>query len=59
MAMDFQPGTGLPGLDRLLRGLIPGDNLVWQFESIEDLAPFVPPYCQRGLDQGREVIYFS
>jgi pyruvate, water dikinase len=58
MAMDFQPGTGLPGLDRLLRGLIPGDNLVWQFESIEDLAPFVPPYCQRGLDQGREVIYF-
>jgi hypothetical protein len=58
MAMDFQIGTGLPGLDRLLRGLIPGDNLVWQFDDIQDLAAFVPPYCQRGLDQGREVVYF-
>ncbi len=58
MAMDSQVGTGLSDLDRLLRGLIPGDNLVWQFDRIEDLAPFVPPYCQRGLDEGRSVVYF-
>ncbi len=28
--------TGLPGLDKTLRGLIPGDNVVWQVDSVED-----------------------
>ena len=28
--------TGLPGLDRMIRGVLPGDNIVWQVDAIED-----------------------
>ena len=49
MAIDVQLSTGVPGLDRLLRGLIAGDNLVWQVDAIEHFAPFVPPYCRHAL----------
>ena len=31
-------GTGLPELDRLLRGLIAGDNVVWRVDRIEDFG---------------------
>jgi hypothetical protein len=50
--------TGLPALDRVLGGLIPGDNVVWQVGSIEDYLPFVRPYCETALRQGRKLIYF-
>jgi len=55
---DGQYSTGLSGLDRLFRGLLPGDNLVWQVESIEDFVPFVTPYCQRATALGRKLVYF-
>lgn len=52
------PSTGLPALDRVLEGLIAGDNVVWQIGSIEDYLPFVRPYCEEALRQGRKLIYF-
>lgn len=52
------PSTGLPALDRILEGLIAGDNVVWQVGSIEDYLPFVRPYCEEALRQGRKLIYF-
>ena len=55
---DGQYSTGLVGLDRLFRGLLPGDNLVWQVESIEDFAPLVRPYCQRAAAIGKKLVYF-
>ncbi len=58
MAIDVQLSTGLPGLDRLLRGLIAGDNLVWQVEAIEHFAPFVGPYCRHALARGKRIVYF-
>ncbi len=58
MAMDVQLSTGIPGLDRLLRGLILGDNLVWQVDSVADFAPFVPPFCRHALARGRRIVYF-
>jgi hypothetical protein len=48
----------LPGLDRILEGLIDGDNVVWQVGSIDDYLPFVRPYCEEALRQGRKLIYF-
>ena len=42
----------MPGLDRVLHGLMPGDNLVWQVESLADFTPFVGPFCQAALAQG-------
>ncbi len=50
--------TGLPGLDRVLKGLIPGDNLVWQVESIDDYLPLVKAYCQEARRRGRKLVYF-
>ena len=50
--------TGLPGLDGALRGLIPGDNIVWQVDSVADYATFVELYCQSAADRGRRLIYF-
>ena len=53
-----RPSTGLPGLDRILEGLIAGDNVVWQVASIEDYVPFVRPYWELALQQGRKLVYF-
>jgi pyruvate,water dikinase len=50
--------TGLAGLDRVLKGILPGDNIVWQVDAIEDYAAVVAPYCRAGLQSGRKVIYF-
>lgn len=55
---DAQLSTGLPGLDRVLRGLIPGDNIVWQVDSIRDYAPFVKPYYEFARSKGRKLVYF-
>ena len=55
---EVHPSTGLTGLDRILEGLITGDNVVWQVGSIEDYLPFVRPYCEEALRQGRKLIYF-
>ena len=52
------PGTGLPALDAVLQGLRPGDNVVWQVDSLEDYAPLVPPFVARARAEGRRIVYF-
>jgi pyruvate,water dikinase len=50
--------TGLPGLDRVLHGVLPGDNIVLQVDSIDDYLPFVLPFAESVRRQGRPLIYF-
>lgn len=50
--------TGLPGLDRSLRGLLPGDNIVWRFDSVDAYAPFVRPFGEVAGQRGRRLTYF-
>jgi len=50
--------TGLPGLDKILRGILPGDNIVWQFDAVEDYRAFVTPFCEHARKSGRTFIYF-
>lgn len=50
--------TGLPALDEVFKGLLPGDNLVWQIDSVENYRPFVEPFCQAAHAAGKTVIYF-
>jgi len=50
--------TGLPGLDRVLRGLMPGDNIVWQVDAVEDYRAFVKPYSEGALAAGKRLVYF-
>ncbi len=50
--------TGISGLDHVIRGLLPGDNVVWQIDSVEDYLPFVRPYCEAALATGKRLVYF-
>ena len=50
--------TGLPSLDRVIQGVMAGDNIVWQVDAIEDYAAFVQPFYTDALSHGRRLIYF-
>jgi hypothetical protein len=50
--------TGLPGLDKVLKGLLAGDNVVWRMDSVADYHAFVMPYCEAARDNSRKLIYF-
>lgn len=50
--------TGIPGLDRVFQGVHPGDNIVFQVESIDEYVPFVQPFCIEAIREGRDLIYF-
>ena len=54
----MQLSTGLPGLDRVLRGVMPGDNFVWQVESLADFAPFAAAFCEMAAAKNKKLIYF-
>jgi pyruvate,water dikinase len=50
--------TGLPSLDRVLKGLLPGDNIVWQVDTVEEYQALVTPYCRAAVANGKKLIYF-
>ncbi len=58
MGSDVEFSTGLPGLDRILKGLIQGDNVVWQVSSIKDYVKFVNPLCANAIAQEKKLVYF-
>lgn len=53
-----QPSTGLPALDKILHGIKPGDNVVWQVDSIDDYLPFINPFVTGAQSEGRKIVYF-
>jgi len=55
---EAQYSTGLPGLDSIIKELIPGDNIVWQINSLDDYRLFVKPFCDTALRRGQPVTYF-
>ncbi len=52
------PGTGLPSLDGVIRGVIPGDNIVWQIDLIGDYSVLVEFFSTNALRNGRKLVYF-
>ncbi len=50
--------TGLPALDRILKGVLPGDNIVWHVDDLEDFARLAPPFADAAMSQGRPLVYF-
>lgn len=50
--------SGLPGLDRVLQGLMPGDNVVWEVDAIADYLPTLNPLVQEARRLNRKLIYF-
>ncbi len=55
---DPQLTTGSPGLDNVLKSILPGDNIVYQVNSVADYAPFVEPCCRAAIASGKKVVYF-
>ncbi|RPJ07668.1 MAG: pyruvate, phosphate dikinase, partial [Spirochaetaceae bacterium] len=53
-----QMSTGIPGLDSVFLGVRPGDNIVFQVDSISDYIPFVHPFCREAILEKRDLIYF-
>ncbi|TFH14583.1 MAG: pyruvate, phosphate dikinase [Lentisphaerales bacterium] len=50
--------TGLTGLDEVLKGLLAGDNIVWQVDDIDDYLALVRPYCEAAKSNGKRIVYF-
>ncbi len=58
MRAETESNTGLAGLDRILNGVILGDNVVFQVDEIEDYMRFVSPFCLEARARGKDLIYF-
>lgn len=56
----MNPGfsTGVPEIDRMLRGVLAGDNIVWRVDRTSDYEQFVTPYVRYSLASERPVVYF-
>jgi len=52
------PSTGLKALDDVIEKVIPGDNIVWRVDAIEDYAAFVTPFVEAAHANQRKLIYF-
>ncbi len=50
--------TGLKGLDRVIKGLIPGDNIVWQVRDSSEYHYFVRAYSAAAKRKNQRLIYF-
>ena len=50
--------TGLSSLDGILKGVRPGDNVVWQVDSVADYVPFVHHFCRKSQQDQQSLIYF-
>ncbi|RJP30431.1 MAG: pyruvate, phosphate dikinase [Candidatus Omnitrophota bacterium] len=55
---NFPFSTGLSGLDEVLQGLVPGDNIVWQVDSIDEYQAFVEPFYKTVRLRNEKMIYF-
>ena len=49
--------TGLSGLDGILGGLRPGDNVVWRVNALDDYLAFVRPFIASSLAERKRVVY--
>ena len=56
--MNISLSTGIEALDRVIDGVRPGDNLVYQVDSIEDYIPFVHSFCYDADKNERKLVYF-
>ena len=54
----FYMPSGIPEFDKVLKGIISGDNIVFQVGSIDDYIPFVHPFCYQAIKEDRKLIYF-
>lgn len=57
MREPYRPlSTGWPDLDARLKGVLPGDNIVWHVDVLDDYAHLISPFPATA--NGRPLIYF-
>ncbi|MFX1295174.1 MAG: PEP/pyruvate-binding domain-containing protein [Promethearchaeota archaeon] len=56
--MDISLSTGIEALDKVIKGVKPGDNLIYQVNSVKDYIPFVHSFCYDANKHKRKLIYF-
>lgn len=56
--VDLNFSTGLDSLDDILQGLIPGDNVVWQMDHLDEYVNFLLPFCYNVNKEKKTLIYF-
>lgn len=56
---DGQLSTGLKGLDRIIDGVMPGDNFVWQMDSVGDYRLFVRFLLRNAREKRSAIDLFS
>ena len=49
--------SGMPPLDDVLQGLRPGDNVVWQVDTLEDYIHFAEPFAAQAMADRRTCLY--
>ncbi len=49
--------SGIEPLDKVLDSLRPGDNVVWQIDSLDDYRFFAEPFLEHVLNSGEECVY--
>jgi pyruvate,water dikinase len=54
----IRPTSGIPALDKILLGIRPGDNVVWQVLTVEDYAELAEPFWKAALARDEQVVYF-
>ena len=57
--MKVQATTGVPEIDRLVGGIIPGDNIVWEVDSGVPVERFVSSFLSACAREKSVVIYVS
>ncbi len=55
----MKPTTGIPELDDLLGGLIPGDNVVWEIDSGAPVDKFITKFLTAYAREDTPVVYVS
>ena len=50
--------SGIEGLDRVINGLMLGDNVVWLVDNAADYALFAASFARRSVSAGRKFVYF-
>ncbi len=54
----MQFSTGIWQFDDVLQGVLPGDNIVFQVDEIDDFKLFVNQFCYYANKENKDLIYF-
>ncbi len=50
--------TGIPALDEILQGMLPGDNVVFQIDDINDYIHLIKPFISNANKENKDLVYF-